>query len=280
MALSAPTSPHAADGSPRTPRRRLATKGMEAEMSKQGTMILKERKRRIREALLKDVAKVEESILEPYLEVYNATPEDWLRRINERCQVVLQTNQQLQEQVSAMEMKVRSAESENAATSAELDAITAEVDARKAKQLQLEAQLQEARRTALVEEERLREQNVTLHTKLSKLKRMNKRLEDQRRVDDNTIARNSKVLQDLRQVQSQLETLKTEYEMGEFGDQQAVVKARFSYQMGVGTPDVDDRSQKTDSPEPPPELPTLTVIPAPAQALATKDILGRKELPG
>jgi len=271
-------SPQSSVGTPRTlgssPRltstrddaRRLAMKGRE-EMQKEGIMILKERKRRIREALMKDMAKFEESIIEPYLEVYNAAPADWLVRTNERCQVVLQTNQQLQEQVSEMEMKVRLTENANAAKSAELDAITAEVDTSRSKQIQLEAQLQEVRQTGLLEEECLREQNVALHTKLSKLKRMNKRLEDQRRVDENLIARNSKVLLELQQMQCQLESLKAEYEMGEFSEHPATQKSRFSYQVGAGTPSGEDRSQ-TDSPEPArtlSERPSLAEIPTQAQ---------------
>lgn len=177
-----------------------------------------ERQRRVREALMRDMQKFEETIIEPYMEVYNASSKDWLTRIAERSQVVLETNEQLQKQLADLEAKLRLTESANSSRSEEWEAVQANVDISKSKQNQLQAQVQEVRQSGLLEEERLREQNVTLRTKLSKFARINKRLEDQKRLDDLLVERNQKVLDELRLVQLQLETVKAEYEMGNFGE--------------------------------------------------------------
>eukprot|EP00443_Scrippsiella_acuminata_P010744 CAMPEP_0115267140 /NCGR_PEP_ID=MMETSP0270-20121206/51836_1 /TAXON_ID=71861 /ORGANISM="Scrippsiella trochoidea, Strain CCMP3099" /LENGTH=276 /DNA_ID=CAMNT_0002683271 /DNA_START=57 /DNA_END=883 /DNA_ORIENTATION=- len=143
-----------------------------------------ERARRARESDWTAASNIGDMLVREYVEFAFTNSADWLRRLNERAQTVLETNAELQQQLSEQDMIVRSLQREQAASEARWKNVEAEMARRKGEHEQVEAQFRQMHAQRMSDECSLRDRGVGLHQRLASLSREKARLEELRRDEE------------------------------------------------------------------------------------------------
>lgn len=171
--------------------------------------------RRLRETKWKDQAAWEANVVKPYLEAYNCTQEEWLAIISRRCQVIMDTNSDMQTQLAEHEVVLQSLRKELSAKKQEWEVVQGDLSKGKERQAQAEEQLRELREARMAEEVHLRDKTVALHQQLMSLTQSQRRLEDQRRDDERRAAKNKELVDELKFMKAKLELRKAEFEIAD-----------------------------------------------------------------
>jgi len=164
--------------------------------------------RRLRDIEWKNTAAWEGDVIKPYLAVYNAPPQEWLRIIALRSEVIMKTNTDLQQQVASQATVVKGMQKEFEMKKEAWEQAQTKLREDKDRQAAAQIQLRELHEAHVKEEGALRDQTVALRDKTRTLMEQKRRLEAQKRNDERRVSKNCEMLEELRFMQAKLELRK------------------------------------------------------------------------
>lgn len=172
-----------------------------------------DRTRLAREDLWRVAQADEEIVCEPYIRMQKASPTEFLERLNEQVQIILQTNIRLEEELSTYEKNARELKKQRDAKQHEWDAIQRVLNWEKELESEAQSRLRKINVQGLTDECCLREQNAAILDRLATVIRENNYLEEKRKEETRQIEKQNDVMSKLQRELDKLELRVAEFQL-------------------------------------------------------------------